>query len=209
MKLPSVDIPDFTSNPERQGTSFTYGPFEDKPAGVEEEARVRYEFTKPIIRATLLERDIEVSHWGGNIASEERYWLENHGAKLQNQFSRVEWQMSQHFPTSSSALKELSIPLRVGSVDAYYTDDIGNVSTSRFRTTSRESNLELKPRYPVFGGWKYSFRIGWNNNVKTFLRKTKGEGYVLKMPFLEGPKMGEGVSFEKVVVRFILPEGAT
>lgn len=46
--------------------------------------------------------------------------------------------------------------------------------------------------------------------MKNFLRKLKtGEGYVLKVPFLEGPRMGEGVSYEKVEVRVILPEGAT
>ena len=70
--------------------------------------------------------------------------------------------------------------------------------------------LELKPRYPVFGGWKYSFRIGWDADLKSFLRKlgTPEGGQVLKVPFLEGPKMGEGVSYGKVEVRVILPEGA-
>ena len=107
-------------------------------------------------------------------------------------------------------MKSLNIPLRIGSLDPYFTDDIGNVSTSRFRSNAKEANLEIKPRYPVFGGWKYSFRIGWDGNLKTFLRKLKsGDGYVLKVPFLEGPKMGEGVSYEKVGVRVILPEGAT
>ena len=69
--------------------------------------------------------------------------------------------------------------------------------------------MELKPRYPVFGGWNFPFRIGWDANLKDFLRKaTTGEGYVLKVPFLEGPKMNEGISYEKVELRVILPEGA-
>lgn len=171
---------------------------------------MRYEFTKPLIHATLLERDIEVSQWGGNLATEERYWLANKGANLKSQFSRVAWAMTQHYNPPSSAIRELKVPLKVGSLDPYYTDDIGNVSTSRFRSSVREANLELKPRYPVFGGWKYSFRIGWNGNLQDSLRKTKsGDGYVLKVPFLEGPKMPEGVSYEKVQVRVILPEGAT
>ena len=107
-------------------------------------------------------------------------------------------------------MKSLNVPLKIGSLDPYFTDDIGNVSTSRYRSNAKEANLELKPRYPVFGGWKYSFRIGWNESLKNFLRKLKtGEGYVLKVPFLEGPRMGEGVSYEKVEVRVILPEGAT
>ena len=210
IKFPSVDIPDYTSEPEKQGTTFNYGPFEDKPAGAEEEASVRYDFTKPVNHATLLERDIEISHWGGNIATEERYWLTNLGAPLSTQFNRVQWAVSQHYPLPNPALKELKIPLLSGSADAYFTDDIGNVSTSRFRSDSREASLEIKPRYPMYGGWKYKFRIGWNNNLAKFLRKLKDStGYVLKGPFLEGPKLSEGISYERVEVTIILPEGAT
>lgn len=136
--------------------------------------------------------------------------MTNQGANLKNQFSRLAWAQSQYYPAASSAIKGLNVPLKVGSLDPYYTDDIGNVSTSRYRSNLKEANLELKPRYPVFGGWKYSFRIGWSNNLKDALRKVKtGDGYVLKVPFLEGPKMGEGVSYDKVELRVILPEGAT
>ena len=170
---------------------------------------MRFEFTKPIVHATLLERDIEVSQWGGNLATEERYWLTNKGAYLDGFFSRVQWAVTAHYAPVTSALRELRVPLKVGSLDPYFTDDIGNVSTSHFRSNLREANLEIKPRYPVFGGWNYSFRIGWDGNLRNFLRKLKvGDGYVLKVPFLEGPKLGEGIAYEKVQVRVILPEGA-
>ena len=173
---------------------------------------MRYEFTKPIIHASLLERDIEVSQWGGNLATEERYWLANHGASLANHFSRVAYAQTAYYSPPTVALRALNIPLRVGSLNPYFTDDIGNVSTSRFRSNLREANLEIKPRYPVFGGWKYSFRIGWDADLKHFLRKLSvggGSEYVLKVPFLEGPKMPEGVGYERVQVRVLLPEGAT
>ena len=223
VKFPSVDIPEYTilpassnadkkEDPQRQGSTFTYGPYGEVPAGAQEPVSVRYEFTKPIIHATLLERDIEVSHWGGNLATEERYWLVNKGARLTNHFSRVSWAQSAYYSPPTVALKALNVPLKVGSLNPYFTDDIGNVSTSRFRSNLREANLEVKPRYPVFGGWKYSFRIGWDADIKQFLRKlsaSDGNGYVLKVPFIEGPKMPEGVSYEKVEVRVILPEGAT
>lgn len=172
---------------------------------------MRYEFTKPLTHGKLLERDVEVSHWGGNIAMEERHWLTNRGAALKNHFSRVAYQQAAYYNPPTSALKEMRFPLTVGSVDAYFTDDIGNVSTSRFRSNLREANLELKPRYPIFGGWNYSFRVGWNGNLKSHLRSVKGESdrYVLKVPFFEGPKQAEGIEYERVVTRIILPEGAT
>ncbi len=219
LKLPTSDIPDLTvlpspnsdkqADPQRQGSSITYGPYESVPAGSVQPVSVRYEFTQPLLHATVLERDLEVSHWGGNLATEERYWLENQGATLKGQFSRVEWVKMQYFNPPTSALKELKLPLSGGAMNPYFTDDIGNVSTSRFRSDSREAQLDLKPRYPVFGGWKYSFRVGWDADLKNYLRKLlKGEGYVLRVPFLEGPKQPEGISYGRVELRVILPEGA-
>ncbi|EEH38116.1 oligosaccharyltransferase alpha subunit [Paracoccidioides lutzii Pb01] len=221
IKFPNTNVPDYTrttglktgADPERQGSIYTYGPYKTSkvtPGTTGTLITIRYEFTKPIITCTLLERDIEVSHWGGNLATEERLWLRNDGAPLSGQFSRISWTMQSYQKLPSSSMSELRVPLRPGSVDAYFTDNIGNVSTSHFRPglNKREALLELKPRYPVFGGWKYSFRIGWNNDLSHFLRRVGGESYVLKVPFLEGPKTPDGVQYEKVKLRVILPEGA-
>jgi oligosaccharyltransferase complex subunit alpha (ribophorin I) len=221
VKFPNSDVPDYTSlpaelneeqkaDPQKQGSSFTYGQYTNVPAGASQPVSVRYEFTKPVAHATLLERDIEVSHWGGNMASEERYWLVNQGAGLKNHFSRVEWQKQSYMNPPTFALKGLNFPLHAGAMDPYFTDDIGNVSTSKFRDGKKEALLELKPRYPIFGQWKYSFRVGWNADLSNYLRKlSTGETYALKVPFLEGPRMPEGISYGRVNLRVILPEGAT
>lgn len=221
VKFPNGDIPDYTTlpaeinedskvDPQKQGSTFTYGLYNNVPAGAQQPVSVRYEFTKPVTHATRLERDIEVSHWGGNLASEERYWLVNQGAALKNHFSRVEWQKQSYMNPPTFALKALNLPLAPGAVDPYFTDDIGNVSTSRFRPGKKENLLELKPRYPIFGAWKYSFRVGWNADLSSYLRKlSSGDSYVLKVPFLEGPRAGEGISYARVNLRIILPEGAT
>ncbi|KHE89974.1 Ribophorin I [Neurospora crassa] len=217
VKFASTNIPDYTKLPgsgdvkefpQKQGSKLVYGPFDEKPAGALEPVQVRFEFNKPVIHISRLERDIEVSHWGGNVAFEERYDLEHRGANLSSLFNRVKWQQSQYYNPATHALKEMKFPLRVGSADPYYTDVIGNVSTSRFRSNKREALLEIKPRYPLFGGWKYPFTIGWNSDAKNFLRNTATGGFVLNVPFLEGPKQPEGVEYEQVVVRLILPEGA-
>ena len=221
LKFPSTDIPDYTTteglksgaDPERKGATYTYGPYDTAKVtpGTEYPVTVRYEYTHPVITVNLLERDLEVSHWGGNLATEERYWLRNNASQLTNQFSRVEWTFASYQKAPTCAVRELNYPLLPGSVDAYFVDDIGNVSTSRYRpgTAKTGANLEFKPRYPIFGGWNYSFKLGWNNNLSAFLRKaTGGDSYVLKAPFLQGPKMAEGIQYERVILRVILPEGA-
>ncbi|KAK4139090.1 Dolichyl-diphosphooligosaccharide--protein glycosyltransferase subunit 1 [Dichotomopilus funicola] len=214
VKFPSGAILDYTKLPgsgdveEFPQKKLTYGPFDEKPAGATEPVSVRFEFNKPVTHVSELERDIEVSHWGGNVAFEERYTLHHRGANLSSLFNRVKWQQSQYYQPNSHALKELKFPLRPGSADPYYTDVIGNVSTSKFRSNKREALLEVKPRYPLFGGWKYPFTIGWNSDASHFLRKTAAGGFVLNVPFLEGPKQAEGVEYEQVQIRVILPEGA-
>ena len=221
VKFPSTDIPEYTTttgltsatDPEKQGSTFSYGTYDTSktPPGTKYPVTVRYEFTKPVLACSLLERDIEVSHWGGNLATEERYWLRHDGAQLSHPFSRVSWASAAYYNGPTHALRELKVPLKPGSVDPYFTDDIGNVSTSHYRPNRfREASLELKPRYPLFGGWKYSFKIGWNNALSDSLRKLKqGDTYALSVPFLEGPKMPEGVQYDRVELRVILPEGAT
>ncbi|PYH90665.1 oligosaccharyltransferase alpha subunit OstA [Aspergillus ellipticus CBS 707.79] len=221
LKLPSTNVPDYTTtdltssvDPQRQGTVYTYGPYDtaNVAPGTVYPVSVRYEFTKPIITASLLERDLEVSHWGGNLATEERYWLRNNGSKLTDNFSRVEWTITSYQQLPSASLRELKYPLKPGTSDPYFTDDIGNVSTSNFRPgkPNREGSLEIRPRYPIFGSWNYSFRIGWNNDLSAFLRRavTGADSYVLKVPFIDGPKVPEGIQYEKAVVRVVLPEGA-
>ncbi|CAL3973259.1 hypothetical protein PZA11_005541 [Diplocarpon coronariae] len=218
VKFPGPNVPEYTilpgdegsaESPLKQGSKFTYGPYAELPAGAFEPVTVRYEFTKPLIHVSRLERDIEVSHWGGNVAFEDRYTLHNRAANLTKQFSRVEWTSQSYYSPVTTAIRDLKFPLRVGSLTPYFTDVIGNVSTSRFRSNKREANLEIKPRYPVFGGWNYPFRVGWDADLKKFLRKLKtGDGYVLNVPFLEGPKQPEGIEYEHVELRVILPEGA-
>lgn len=220
IKFPNANVPDYTvtsglksgSDPERQGSTYTYGPYKNIAPGKFYPLNVRFAASHPVLVSSLLERDVEVSHWGGNLAVEERYWLRNSGATLSDHFDRVSWMMKPSPNLPSAPLRELRYPLSPGSVDPYFTDDIGNVSTSHYRPGNhgREAHLELRPRYPVFGGWQYSFRVGWNNALSSFLRKSSSsaETYVLKVPFLEGPGNPEGIQYEKFVLRIILPEGA-
>ncbi|KAI9690625.1 MAG: dolichyl-diphosphooligosaccharide--protein glycosyltransferase subunit 1, partial [Bogoriella megaspora] len=217
LKFPNGDIPNYTlipgsgtEDPQKQGSSITYGPYEKTPAGSTQPVTVRYEFTKPVLHTALLQRDIYVSHWGGALSIEELYNpLTNAGAKLKGFFNRVEWQRSAYYNPASAALKELRFPLTPGSSDAYVVDDIGNVSTTHWRSGAKEALLELRPRYPIFGDWRYKFKMGWSADLSQYLRNVGGDRFVLKVPFIEGPKASEGSVYERVEVNVVLPEGAT
>lgn len=46
--------------------------------------------------------------------------------------------------------------------DVYYRDEIGNISTSNLREGDEHVEMEIRPRFPLFGGWKTHYYIGYN-----------------------------------------------
>jgi len=67
-----------------------------------------------------------------------------------------------------------------------------------------DSHLEIMPRFPVYGGWNYTFKLGWNVDLEKVERQSGAER-VLKVPFLEGP---ENIQYKKFDFNIILPEGS-
>lgn len=219
VKYPTPNIARYTitsglkrgADPDVAGRVHTHGPYESIAPGTPcPTISAHYAFPKPIPVFSLLERDVEVSHFGGNLATEDRLWLENRAANLSRPFDRVKYTYAQLMNPPVAALRQLRFPLQAGSADAYFVDDIGNVSTSLFRPSS---SLDIAPRYPLFGGWRYKFRVGWNNDLARFLRRSSSasssDNYVLKIPFIQPPRLSEGIHYENINMRVILPEGAT
>lgn len=146
------------------------------------------------------------------------------------QFARIDYQKaSMHRRQHVTAVSSLSLQLPPSTHNPYFYDVVGNVSTSRFRPSSSSSLsgaasnkpllpsqkrrrepavLDLQPRYPLLGGWNYSFTVGYDLPLGEFV-KARGGGekgrYVAAVPFLTPVK---DVSIEDVRVEVRLPEGA-
>jgi len=128
------------------------------------------------------------------------------------------------------AITSLSLTLPPNAHAAYYYDIVGNVSTSRFRPSTSSSNtqsgvlpsqkkrssvkptnslLELVPRYPLLGGWNFTFTIGYDLPLEDWLKVRKEEGgkpkYLASVPFLTPIK---DISIDRVRLEIRLPEGA-
>jgi oligosaccharyltransferase complex subunit alpha (ribophorin I) len=65
---------------ERSGDLIFYGPFYDIKSYAFSTCRFQYEYKPPILTLTQLARELEVSHWGGNVAVEEHFALKHDGA---------------------------------------------------------------------------------------------------------------------------------
>lgn len=188
-------------------TTITYGPYENVKPLTQEELRVHAENNAAFLTIEQLERLIEVSHWG-NIAVEETMDVLHTGAKLVGSFSRFEYMRRQGGASSVKAFKMLLPP---GSSGVYYRDEIGNISTSNLRLPPKAKKndpveLELRPRFPLFGGWKTRYTIGYNLPVYQYLFN-KGNQFVLKMKLLD--HLMDDQYIENADIRIILPEHST
>lgn len=161
-----------------------------------------YSHQGPLPKIIKLDRSIWVSHWGNSVEFEEYYELTNIGAEIKGGFSRADFMKSKQAIRTPHVLTVMELNLNKDSHDVYYTDLVGNVSTSRVFS----DKIYIRPRYPIFGKWHYNFTLGWTNQLNQFLDVIKSEDiYSLTVPLLNGPT---DATYDKVNLSFYLPEGA-
>lgn len=85
-----------------------------------------------------------------------------------------------------------------------YSDTNGNISTSAMRNLKDSVELDLRPRFPLFGGWKTHYTIGYNVPSFEYLFNS-GDQYVLKMRVID--HIFDDMAIDKATVKIILPEG--
>ncbi|XP_075218764.1 dolichyl-diphosphooligosaccharide--protein glycosyltransferase subunit 1 [Lycorma delicatula] len=183
-------------------TTYTYGPYTQIQPFSEDVMVIHYENNSPFLSVTHLQRVIEVSHWG-NIAVEEEIDLLHTGAKLKGPFSRYEYQREAHSGVSS--IKSFKTILPAAATDAYYRDEIGNISTSHMRVLSDSVELDLRPRFPLFGGWKTHYVLGYSVPSYEYLYNS-GDDYKLKMRLVD--HVFDDMVIDEAVTKIILPEGS-
>ncbi|XP_030061927.1 dolichyl-diphosphooligosaccharide--protein glycosyltransferase subunit 1 [Microcaecilia unicolor] len=204
VKLASRNVESYTKlgNPSRAEDIIEYGPFKDVEPFSQDTLKVHYENNSPFLTITSMVRVIEVSHWG-NIAVEETVDLKHTGANLKGPFSRYDYQRQ---PDSGiSSVKSFKTILPAAAQDVYYRDEIGNISTSHLLVLDDSVEMEIRPRFPLFGGWKTHYIVGYNLPSYEYLYNL-GDQYALKMRFIDHVFDEQLVDF--LTVKIILPEGA-
>lgn len=128
-----------------------YGPFNGEYK--EEELRVHYELPQPLIYFPLVTRQIELSLFG-SIAITEHFDLKNNAAELEGEFDRVKYSSLTNYRQQGHIFRKLHTQLPRRAFDLYYRDIIGNVTTSLATREKQYVFFEVRPRFPVLGGWK-------------------------------------------------------
>lgn len=185
-------------------STISYGPYEKVPAYSIDHMTIHYENNAPFLTVTRLERTIEVSHWG-NIAIEEAIEIKHTGAKLKGPFSRYDYQRD----TSSNhhSIKSYKTVLPALAHSIYYRDMNGNISTSSVKPKKDYIELELRPRFPLFGGWQSSYILGYSVPSYPYLfRKSNGE-FVLNVRLLD--HVFDDMAVEELETNIVLPVGVS
>lgn len=184
----------------------TAGPYKAPASREEAQAlfKIQYDASFGIPLFKYVEREIEISHWG-NIAVEEYFDLYNDGARLKGEFSRLDHQ-SNMVP---HAFQTMSAVLPYDAWGVYYRDELGNVTTSNlFKSkTKKVTDLQLKLRYPLYGGWHIEWYHGYNVPLTSFVSKVQGasDRYLLVCDLAQPID----VLAEKLVIHIVLPPGAS
>ncbi|XP_065881663.1 dolichyl-diphosphooligosaccharide--protein glycosyltransferase subunit 1A [Euphorbia lathyris] len=204
VKLPDARIESYTKleNTKVHGSEIKYGPYENLPPYSFSPIIIHFETNTPFAVAHELVREIEISHWG-NVQVTEYYNIVHGGAKSKGEFSRLDYQARPNI-RGATAIKFFvaTLPARAHSI--YYRDEIGNISTSHLSSDSSKTELIIEPRYPMIGGWRTAFTIGYGLPLADFLFQSAKQRY-LNFPF--GSPMHELV-IDNLIVKVVLPEGS-
>jgi oligosaccharyltransferase complex subunit alpha (ribophorin I) len=104
------------------------------------------------------QRTISVSHWG-NIQVDEHFRVENSGPKVKGRYSRIDIDMNHG---GQGCLRKLQSEYPYYIKDLYIGDYIGNISSSNAHRSASSVELELRPRYPICGGWQNDWNQGYS-----------------------------------------------
>ncbi|KAI7756472.1 hypothetical protein M8C21_018489 [Ambrosia artemisiifolia] len=195
VKLPSENVESYTKLEKTKfsGSEIKYGPYENLPAFSYSPVIVHFPSNKPFVVAKELVREIEISHWG-NVQVTEHYNIIHGGAQSTGEFSRLDFQARPHV-RGASAVRNLIAMLPPRAHSIYYRDAIGNISTSNIYGDSSKTLLEIEPRYPMFGGWKTSFTIGYGLPLQDCLFQLGGTRFL-------------NITFGSPMNDVVLPEGS-
>lgn len=204
VRLASKNAESYTKlgNPSKNDEVIEYGPFKDVAPFSQDTMKIHYENNSPFLTISSITRTIEVSHWG-NIAVEETIDLRHTGAYLKGPFSRYDYQRQSD--SGISSVKSFKTILPASAQDVYYRDEIGNISTSHLQILEDSVEVEVRPRFPLFGGWKTHYIIGYNLPSYEYLY-TLGDQYALKMRLID--HVYDDQVIDHMTVKLILPEGA-
>lgn len=166
---------------------------------------VRFLHNIPLVTGNQVTKTVKVSHWGW-LQVHESYELENKAAKVKGGvFSRLDYQLMHYKQSAEKVVARLPLEAR----DVTYKDYVGNITSSHLRDADRSKIrlLQLEFRYPLIGGWKNAFFIGYRVPIRKYLDALGSSRYQLRVGI--APSISSSnVVLDHYLFRVALPQGA-
>ncbi|CAI2369421.1 unnamed protein product [Moneuplotes crassus] len=196
LKATEIENTDTRSKKVKYGTYKNVKPLQSSAIYI----LIKIDLPQPVF--TSVKRDVTISHWS-SIDVEEQYNLKNQIPALDGGFSRVAYNPA----TIKYAVTDLYCELPSDITELYYTDEIGNITTSHARRDSDGVKFSIEPRFPVMGGWKTYWQQGYKLPKDSYIMGTGNpEEFEVKISFSHP---FEDIIAENFEFSITLPEGAT
>lgn len=167
---------------------------------------LRYENAAHFADADSVDREIDIGYFAG-ASYEENYSVLNAGPALEGEWSRFD-DLTRAREARRGVVARLAAELPLGAESPTFRDGIGNISSSVVvRTPAGRVGVVLEPRYPLYGGWRATFSLGWRVPRAAAVLRAPGARRA-RLVTAVGPAVRELV-VQDLRVRVLLPPGAT
>lgn len=204
LKLPTLNVESYSKlEPTTlKGTKLKCGPYSNTRAYTRDHPlSIHFRHHAPFIQLTNVVKEIEVSMWG-SVSVEEVVDLEHSGAKLKGGFSRFDYD---HKNQKSASYDVITANFPRHASEIYYRDIIGKILTSSTTPKKKKTMFQMKPRFPLFGGWKTQWYMGYHVPTEDVVT-VDGTSFTLSMEFSSAI---DKAAIDDLTTKVILPEGAT
>ncbi|KAI9218850.1 Ribophorin I [Blastocladiella britannica] len=208
LAIPPISHSTAPIKPTVSYNTLTYGPITDLRAVGDAPLVVHFDSPKSGLVVDTWQRQVWVRYGGSAVEVEEAVKVVHDGARLKGHFSRVDYVYNQHTQHLSQVIPKLPLPIPHSAHSVYYYDTIGNVSTSTVVDDPRlpaMKMLHLQPRYPLVGGWEYSWTHGYGLPGTDMVQPSSNGQSEVHVPLVH---LIPGVAVRSLELRVVLPEGA-
>lgn len=177
------------------------------PPFIDKKFRVHFTHERPYETLTSASKQVTVSMWG-NLKFDYDFRIINEAAELDGELSNIDFQP--HMTNSGrNALRQTRLQLPRDIWRLSLTDEVGNMTRPIAKFLNEdEIDLVIFPRFSLFGGWKSTYWISYNQWSAKYLFQSKENSslYRLETSFTHilGP-----ILTKEYKLSFCIPEFAT
>lgn len=185
-----------------------------KPFETGEELTIHAQNHSPFYSFSEAKRYFDLSY-NGDVTVTENYFVEHIGAKLSGPFhrslhDRTQYEINRGSAQPGSEVIGFSAFLPHNTQNIDFRDFNGNISTSRIIHDKDATVVDLQLRFPLYGGWKSDFELGYTYFEPTLAPSSSSSNddknqVVFTLPFGYPFNDATGDIIEIIV---LLPEGA-